>query len=472
MNVLFWNNFTKRKNSTLTPAGGALKSCVLKDLASVDDPVLIINDPMPLYTYVYIPPFQRYYFVTDIVNIDNSMSEIHCTVDVLASFRASILSYTAFVERSSSKYDEYINDPLLTGQQLMIKDDHYITALTNFFDVQGSFVLEVMNGQDGIILYVMPELTWINKILMPGTYTTNSITEWIDSKIAQAFDLDVYIGTVKWMPFSPAGIGAVATDIFNVGPIGVTGDQIDTPLYKVANRNTAKHMIAFLNLPQDGFFNDFRDTNDSYTQYTLTLPGVGFVPLNADFVGSVIKAGLQIAVNIYVDLISGDVTYDISSYEAAQVNYIGHYAQFKGNVSVDVPIGKSAGNPIDTMTTFLSGNAGGITSAGGNPVGAAAGILSSDLQAISNNIRPQVSMVGGRGNKSDMRNHTTITLTRRQYGAKEYPQVVAGRPLYQNVQLSTLSGFCKCGNASVPLNANDGERDAVNSYLNSGFYIE
>ena len=81
-------------------------------------------------------------------------------------------------------------------------------------------------------------------------------------------------------------------------------------------------------------------------------------------------------------------------------------------------------------------------------------------------------MMGGSGNKADMRNHTTITLTRRQYGAKEYPTAVAGRPLMQNIVLGNLYGFIKCGGASVPVNAPDQVRDEINSYLNNGFYME
>ena len=471
MNIYVWNNFTKRKNSTLQPANGTLKQVVLKEDTSISNPTFIINEPLPSYTYV--SAFGNYYFVTDITNLSANQSAISCAIDVLATYRSTILNYNAFVERSASNYDNYVNDPLLSSRQLLVQDDQYITALTNFFNVNGCFVLEVMNGQDGIILYVMDELTWINRILMPATYDTESVREWIESKIAQAFDLDVYIGTVKWMPFSPAGLGATSTNVLNVGPLGV--GNIGSGLYQLSNRNTAKHFIAFLTLPSSGFYGDFRDTNDAFTQYTLSLPGVGFVPLNSDFVGSCIHNGLQIEIDIYVDVVSGDVTYDISSYEAAQVNYKGHYAQFTGNVSVDVPIGKSSGDPIRTMTTWVSGNTGGMSSAmagGGGAVAGAGTIFSADFEAISNNIRPQVSMVGGRGNKSDMRNHTTITLTRRQYGSKEFALSVAGRPLFQNIRLGNLSGFCKCGNASVPVNARDEERDAINSYLNSGVYIE
>ena len=469
MDIRVFTDFTKRKNSTKQPGGGQVIRCVLKEDTSILRPVFILDTPIANYTYVQA--FGKYYFVSDVVNLDASRCEVHCALDVLASYKADIVNYPAFVERAASYFDEYVNDPLLSGRQLVIKDDHYITALTNFFNVTGCYVVQVMNKNDGVILMAMDDPSPINKILMPATYTTTDIQKWIDSKIAQAFDLDVYIGTIKWVPFKASALSNLTTNELAVGPLGVNLGGVT--LYRVTSDKTYKHMIAFLNLPTSGFFGDFRDTNDAFTQYTLSLPGVGFVPLNADFVGSCIKNGMQISIDIFIDLVSGDVTYDVSSYEAAQVNYKGPFAQFKGNVSVDVPIGKSSGHPIRTATTYISGLAGGGGSAAaGNVVSGAATIFSSQLEAIGNNIRPQVSMMGGSGNKADMKNHTTITLTRRQYGAKEYPTAVAGRPLMQNIVLGNLYGFIKCGAASVPVNAPDQVRDEINSYLNNGFYME
>lgn len=469
MVIKLWDNFTKKRNSTLQPYGGITKNVILKEETSIERPSFILAEPVANWTYVQA--FGRFYFVTDVINLDGHRSEIVCDVDYLATYKPDILGYTAFVERASSYYDEYVNDPLLSSRQLMIRDDHYITALTNFFNVTGCYVVQVMNKNDGVILMAMDDLSPINKILMPATYTTTDIQNWIDSKIAQAFDLDVYIGTIKWVPFTASSLSNLTTNELAVGPLGVNLGAVT--LHRVTSDKTYKHIIAFLTLPTSGFFGDFRDTNDTFTQYTLSLPGVGFVPLNADFVGSCIKTGMQISIDIFIDLVSGDVTYDISSYEAGQVNYKGPFAQFKGNVSVDVPIGKSSGHPIRTATTYISGLAGGGGSAAaGNVVSGAATIFSSQLEAISNNIRPQVSMMGGNGNKADMRNHTTITLTRRQYGAKDYPTAVAGRPLMQNVLLGNLSGYVKCGNASVPLNAQEVDMTAVNNFLNSGFYIE
>ena len=126
MVIKVFTDFTKRKNSTRQPAGGQDINCVLKEDTSILRPVFILNTPVANYTYVQA--FRNYYFVSDVVNLDANRCEVHCVLDVLATYKADIAAYPAFVERSASYFDEYINDPLLSGRQLMIRDDHYITA--------------------------------------------------------------------------------------------------------------------------------------------------------------------------------------------------------------------------------------------------------------------------------------------------------------------------------------------------------
>ena len=47
-----------------------------------------------------------------------------------------------------------------------------------------------------------------------------------------------------------------------------------------------------------------------------------------------------------------------------------------------------------------------------------------------------------------------------------------GRPVMKPMSLSGLSGYCQCANAHVSAAAQARELDAIDYYLNSGFYIE
>ena len=469
MNIKVWSSFTKRKNSTKQPTGGSQITAVLKEKTSIENPVFILATPIANYNYV--EAFGHYYFVDDVVNLDASRCEIVCSMDVLATYKSDITGYTAFVERAASAYDVWINDPALSQEQLYYSDTMHTTSLSTFFSQTGCFVVECLAKNQGIVLYATSNLEPYKYILTPGVYTTQDKNDWIQSRISQAFDLDVYIGGVKWMPFNASDMGSILSNTFPIGPVDIAaalGGGWDYSVYKVpqVGPSSNKTTSVSLTLPSAGNFGDFRDCSPKFTQYNLYLPGCGLVTLDPAVIGYAIQKSKTIYVDIWVDLISGEITYRLRL--GANASDIGRYS---GNISVDVPIGKSA---VDTVKSakMVAGSIGAGAAAGG-VWGAIGGALVGGVEAIYNHMTPDTNMIGGAGNKAELANISgSIHLTRRQFGAKDFPTAVAGRPLMQNVTLSTLSGYVKCGNASVPLNAHASERDTVNNFLNSGFYIE
>ena len=473
MIIKLWDNFSKRRNSTKRPSGGVAKSVYLKEETSIERPSFILQEPMKEWTYVQA--FNKYYFVTDVVNLDGSRCEIMCDQDVLATFRDEILSYSAFVERASAMYDVFLNDPLLSVKQKLLRDTQTLTSTDSFFTTgAGCFVTEVLAKDQGVVLYATSNLDAYKYILTPGVYTTQDKQDWIQSTIAQSFDLDVYIGHIKWMPFTASDIGSTIGNHFQIGPIDIAQSVISTggswtyTVYKVSQTMT-KHKELTLSLPSTNNFNDFRDCNNQYTQYNLYLPGVGLVNLDASVIGYAINNGKDIYVMIDVDMVSGEITYQLRFKSGGGAGAF--ISRYSGNISVDVPIGKSAVD-VTKSAKMIAGSVGAGAAAGGW-IGAVGGALVGTVEAIYNSMTPDTSMIGGSGNKTEIfYNHSSISLGRRQFDAKDFPTNVAGRPLMQNVVLGNLSGYVKCGNASVPLNAHEGDMAEVNNYLNSGFYIE
>lgn len=482
MLIRLWTNFSKRKNSTKQPvtSESVEMHVSFKEDTSLENPVFIIDDPYPHYTYVQA--FSDYYFVTDIVNLDNYRSEIHCSMDVLATYRSSILNYTAFVERSASNYDEFLIDPVLSLRQKYDSDTVTATSLSELFDRDGCFVVTCMTATRGITLYLVNNLRPFRTILDPDCYDNQSISEWIDSKISQAYDLDVYIGSVKWFPIDittkgtqiyPVPTGNTYSDNpFVVGPLGIPENKIpSTSVIKwIYPSSLTLSTQLVLNLPS-AYYDDFRDCDPRFTQYSLTLPGVGTVPLDASFVGSCIHNSRDIYLQVYGDWVTGNINYIISTFIGGLYS---KYTEFRGNIACDVTIGKSASNFANTLSGFIGGTTNAVSSLmSNNVVGGIGASLQTGVNFISNMVQDQLTIMGGSGNRGDLWAHSgNAYLNRRVFGSKDFALSVAGRPLMKNVTLSTLSGFCKCGNASVPLNARDSERDQVNSYLNSGFYIE
>lgn len=89
-------------------------TCLLKDGCSVLKPILIlqdVNDDIYTFNYMYISTFGRYYFVDDIVSLNNNRWEIHAHVDVLETYKEDILSNKAVIRRQQKKYNLYLDDP-------------------------------------------------------------------------------------------------------------------------------------------------------------------------------------------------------------------------------------------------------------------------------------------------------------------------------------------------------------------------
>lgn len=60
--------------------------------------------------YMYIPDYDRYYYITDIVRVRDEIVDIKGRTDVLMSFKDEILNMTGIVKRSASNWNLYLDD--------------------------------------------------------------------------------------------------------------------------------------------------------------------------------------------------------------------------------------------------------------------------------------------------------------------------------------------------------------------------
>lgn len=88
----------------------------LKENTSLLKPIIEIDKVTPPqdneYNYMYIPAFNRYYFITDIVNSANSFWQIHAKVDVLNTWRVDIMNAKCIVDKTEGAAiaNVYLND--------------------------------------------------------------------------------------------------------------------------------------------------------------------------------------------------------------------------------------------------------------------------------------------------------------------------------------------------------------------------
>lgn len=72
---------------------------------------------VPNFNYIRVPLFNRYYFVDNIINIRDDLWEISCHVDVLESFKDTIMSTYGLIERNEFEFNPKIIDHLRVIEQ-------------------------------------------------------------------------------------------------------------------------------------------------------------------------------------------------------------------------------------------------------------------------------------------------------------------------------------------------------------------
>ena len=86
---------------------------------SIENPKFLVDGDIRGYNYVYIPIFERFYYIDDIILRREMLQEISMRVDVLQSFKTQIRECSGIPMRSgdSDKINYYINDGAIIAQQ-------------------------------------------------------------------------------------------------------------------------------------------------------------------------------------------------------------------------------------------------------------------------------------------------------------------------------------------------------------------
>ena len=153
MNVIFYKNNSSDNtiNKNLTLIHDVI-NCTIKEPISILNPVIILNynSNIEKSNYVYIKDFNRYYFITDIKPLTGSRLQIEAKVDVLMSFKESILSIPCIIDKQQnlSHANKYKDD----GSFVTLNKTY--DSIYNFsrgFNDEGTFILICAGGKGGIV---------------------------------------------------------------------------------------------------------------------------------------------------------------------------------------------------------------------------------------------------------------------------------------------------------------------------------
>lgn len=460
VSITLYKNFSKKRNSTKQPTGGTTANVVFKDKCSIDNPIFLIDGVDLAYNYLKFN--DTYYFIDDIILSNNKIYELHCSKDVLATYKTAIGSYNAFVERSASAYDNKINDRLLSSTQQITNSA--VGATSVGLSSSGCYIFRTIgcdsNYNTGLFLYATNDLEVVGEIYDNTAYgvTQTVIDQIVQSLGMSALDTSQYLQSVMWVPYDIANLAGSSTNEIVLGfyQADVTGRGVKQ--LSITSKGTATSLV----LPTNAY-SDFRAGNPQFSVYNLYLPGVGTVGLD-----SLHASRGTVTISIDVDLISGAVAYVLKHVNSGCI-----IATFTGQLGVDIPLVSTAVNSAGAVESF-AGTAATVAAAiaSENYFGAAAAAVGGTVSTVNTLTSAQGSLNGYTGNIGFAKSHHQVLCSVVNYGSKSFPDSVAGRPLYEYRTISTLSGYIKCGAASIDIPGEGPDKDAVNAYLNSGFYYE
>lgn len=147
MDIVLYVNNSERQAINKTLTNGLTLTGSLRNESSVINPIILIEATNPSsYNYAYIPEFNRYYFITDIVSIRTNLWRIQMSVDVLMSFQQSILNLDVIVSDASHGDNE--SPTYMTGKvwQTTVKTKTDVITFPSGLLDNGEYILITSGG--------------------------------------------------------------------------------------------------------------------------------------------------------------------------------------------------------------------------------------------------------------------------------------------------------------------------------------
>lgn len=459
--VLTTYNFSKDKNSTKIPdSGGTDHNISLKENCSVTNPIFILNyDSTPTFNYCHY--IFGYYFVDDIIMQNRNIYEVHCSLDVLGTYRNDILGSNQFVLRSASDYNQFLADVEVQPALNQIKGV-WDTEITEFRG--GTYIVQVLGYS--------ADLSSTSYIGVPTYILTN---DQIKQFIKVCFDQPVYASQIssiqdfgelfKCALFNPASnilrVNWVPVNILGGSATRLYVGKLDTGIDAQTLGNEGVSILGSIT-PPSAYFSDWRDFDNRFTQFELSIPSVGVIPVNpAD-----VYAGISYTINL--EFLTGVLVYFLYNTQTNAI--IGKYTtQLNTSVQIGGDTGQSFANSLSSGVSAIGQL---VAQSPSMSYGAGANALGSIGNIIHNALQPTFTSIGTAGSQQDIKRDHTFRLTRRIFGSSGYATTKTGRPLRENRTLSNLSGFCQCENAKLDTSAYGQIKDDIIGHMNSGFFIE
>lgn len=488
--------FSKKINSTaqLPDTDGFIKmDCQVKEPSSILNPRLIlsVDNWNPTLNYAYIPMWSRYYFIHNATVEPGKLVELDLAVDVLGTYRTSILDATAFVRRSASDYNLKLPDDTWSHTtDYSINSD----SIDFGFSLPGVFLLFTVSNKPSTNI---PS----QSVYVVNQSTLFTIIEYLLSDTfynAYSADMDATTGALSKTFFNPFQYITKCMYL----PLGTPDSEYQTGVPWFTGSSDTVHFgwwdsgIAAKRVENYGFvitktftlgtYNKWTDRSDDWTENEFYVPGIGTFNVPAEFEGQNLKLKYIMdyatgGANLLVFVDAGtNNEYDDHLIQAADgkigcdIQLSGLYEDLVGDTTtMSGLIGKGvkafAGGLmglINNATNLFESNSLSDLMSNASPVAGAV------IQGASSGLQPSVSTIGSSGERAMIVNERKGRLTIRKYTEYNSVRERLGYMCMKTRQLNGLSGYTEVVNPSVQTIGTSGEDSMINGFLSGGFYIE
>lgn len=465
MNITVYN-ISKKTNSLERPAGGTeITGVLLKTPCSVISPVLELSKLPSLCNYVYIPSFARYYWIDNIEKKTNTIDTVYLKLDVLATYREEILASSQYVLRSTSNYDTSIADtwyPQKSGEQVIMQVEQFFSN-----DRPGTYILGVVGKSGGTpsitgsVQYAMVTKEMLGELMDYLFSADNFTAEIVDDVVKTFFNPFQYIVDCMYFPFQFDASG----DELKMGwfePKTNTGDPIDCKYLTQTSWNGGSIDISIPRAVSDK--NDYKNYAP-FSSYRLYIPYFGWTEIDANL----LKYDNTLELYFTLDYPTGTLMCSITGKDSLNI-----ITTLETQCATKIPLAQ-----VSYSQSVLSGASaivGGLASGAGTLLSALGFDSAGDkLSGIGDSVgtaTKQISTKGSIGCISQKDFEWRVMLLCTYFTSVDIDRNDFGSPCCKTLQLSTLSGYCRCLEPHIEIDkAFYQEINEIESYLSGGVYI-
>lgn len=464
MDIVLYSGVDKRINSTKRPTGvGTTFSGVLKEGCSVLTPVVLIEaGNLSGYNYALISAFGRYYYITDIVSINN-LWEVHMKVDPMSSNRDLIGALSVYVERADADFDGEVMDNLYPGKTTLEAQD--IPISTSWYNVApstGTFVLGIIDKTGGsqaggavtyygfspaqmrtLMAYLLSNSFLEDNGFASVMTATQQISQDVAKAIVKPFD---YIVSCVWFPFSIAGSSSgVTLGYWDMGDNTFSATKISAYVSAEPFSGTIPAH------PQAATRGNYLN-HAPFTEIMLRLPPFGVIPINPDYFVSGALSG-----HVYVDCFTGK-------------------AQLKAQLDGKLVAEATAMFGVPIQLSQITPDYIGMIETGINAIGSLLPGKSQESDAFSsvgNALTAMGAQPSSEGvNGSFINNILVPSVSVKHTLLVDENRTELGRPLCQTRTVNTLPGYIKCASVPDTIPRTQAEKDEIVNMMLGGFFFE